>query len=154
MENKILLPDAAIRTLSKKSTITVVAGKARVLSTQDPDFVRADIGELCAPGLFPPGYKESLDKTAKSVMDEGRIGYTVPDGDNALKKLIFKYSIPDDLRALILEQFQDEAKNQGVDFEKHKEANMQKHVADPWGNRSFGSFGVHVPGWPEESGSH
>ncbi|UCE21196.1 MAG: hypothetical protein JSV46_02875, partial [Candidatus Aminicenantes bacterium] len=129
MEEKIHLPDAAIKTLSKKSTITVVAGKARMLSTQDPDFVRADIGELCAPGLFPPGYKESLEESAKSVLEEGRIGYTVPDGDNKLKKLIFKHSIPDDLRALILEQFQDEAKKQGVDFEKYKEDNMQKHVA-------------------------
>jgi aspartate/methionine/tyrosine aminotransferase len=30
---------------------------------------------------------------------------------------------------LILEQFQDDAKKEGVDFEKHKEDNMQKHVA-------------------------
>ena len=142
MENKIILPDAAIKTLSKKSTITVVAGKARMLSTQDPDFVRADIGELCAPGLFPPGYKESLEESAKSVLDEGRIGYTVPDGDNKLKKLIFKHSIPDDLRALILEQFQDEAKKQGVDFEKYKEDNMQKHVAVTHGGT--GALGASV----------
>ncbi len=142
MEEKIMLPEATIKTLSKKSTITVVAGKARVLSTQDPDFVRADIGELCAPGLFPPGYKESLEETAKSVLEEGRIGYTVPDGDNKLKKLIFKHSIPDDLRALILEQFQDEAKKQGVDFEKYKEDNMQKHVAVTHGGT--GALGASV----------
>jgi aspartate/methionine/tyrosine aminotransferase len=126
---EIKLPEATVKTLSKKSTITLVAGKARVLSGQDPDFVRADIGELCAPGLFPPGYKESLEETAATVLTEGRIGYTVPDGDNALKKLIFKHSIPDELRALILEKFEDEAKKQGVDFEKYKEDNMQKHVA-------------------------
>ncbi len=126
---EIKLPEATVKTLSKKSTITLVAGKARVLSGQDPDFVRADIGELCAPGLFPPGYKESLEETAATVLTEGRIGYTVPDGDNALKKLIFKHSIPDELRALILEKFEDEAKKEGVDFEKYKEDNMQKHVA-------------------------
>jgi len=126
---EIQLPEATVKTLSKKSTITLVAGKARVLSGQNPDFVRADIGELCAPGLFPPGYKESLEKTASTVLTEGRIGYTVPDGDNALKKLIFKHSIPDELRALILEKFEDEAKKEGVDFEKYKEDNMQKHVA-------------------------
>ncbi|NIM89387.1 MAG: aminotransferase class I/II-fold pyridoxal phosphate-dependent enzyme [Candidatus Aminicenantes bacterium] len=126
---EIKLPEPTVKTLSKKSTITLVAGKARVLSGQDPDFVRADIGELCAPGLFPPGYKESLEETAATVMTEGRIGYTVPDGDNALKKLIFKHSIPDELQALILEKFEDEAKKQGVDFEKYKEDNMQKHVA-------------------------
>lgn len=126
---EIKLPESAVKTLSKKSTITLVAGKARALSGQDPDFVRADIGELCAPGLFPPGYKESLEETAATVLTEGRIGYTVPDGDNKLKKLIFKYSIPDELQALILEKFEDEAKKQGVDFEKYKEDNMQKHVA-------------------------
>lgn len=126
---EIQLPEATVKTLSKKSTITLVAGKARVLSGQNPDFVRADIGELCAPGLFPPGYKESLEETAATVLTEGRIGYTVPDGDNALKKLIFKHSIPDELQALILEKFEDEAKKEGVDFEKYKEDNMQKHVA-------------------------
>jgi len=126
---EIQLPEATVKTLSKKSTITLVAGKARVLSGQNPDFVRADIGELCAPGLFPPGYKESLENTAATVLTEGRIGYTVPDGDNALKKLIFKHSIPDELRALILERFEDEAKKEGVDFGKYKEDNMQKHVA-------------------------
>jgi len=126
---EIKLPESAVKTLSKKSTITLVAGKARVLSGQDPDFVRADIGELCAPGLFPPGYKESLEETAATVLTEGRIGYTVPDGDNKLKKLIFKHSIPDELQTLILEKLEDEAKKQGVDFEKYKEDNMQKHVA-------------------------
>ncbi len=142
MKENIHLPDQAVKTLSKKSTITVVAGKARVLSTQDPDFVRADIGELCAPGLFPPGYKESLENSAKSVLAEGRIGYTVPDGDNKLKKLIFKHSIPDDLRALILEKLQDDAKKQGLDFEKHKEDTMQKHVAVTHGGT--GALGASV----------
>jgi len=142
MGENIHLPESAVKTLSKKSTITVVAGKARVLSTKDPDFVRADIGELCIPGLFPPGYKESLEESAKSVLDEGRIGYTVPDGDNKLKKLIFKHSIPDDIRALALGQLRDEAKSQGVDFEKYKEDNMQKHVAVTHGGT--GALGASV----------
>jgi aspartate/methionine/tyrosine aminotransferase len=129
MNEIIQLPDLTIKTLSKKSTITLIAGKARALSAEDPDFVRADIGELCAPGLFPPGYKESLEETAATVLSEGRIGYTVPDGDNKLKKLIFKHSIPDELRDLILEDFRKEATKQGLDFEKYKEENMQKHVA-------------------------
>lgn len=129
MAEEIRLPESAVKTLSKKSTITLVAGKARILSVQDPDFVRADIGELCAPGLFPPGYKESLKETAATVLNEGRIGYTVPDGDNKLKKLIFKHSIPTDLQTLVLEKLQDEARNQGADFEKYKEDNMQKYVA-------------------------
>lgn len=129
MIEKIKLPDEAIKTLAKKSTITLVAGKARFLSSKDPNFIRADIGELCAPGLFPPGYKESLKETAEKVLSEGRIGYTVPDGDNRLKKLIFKHSIPDDLRVLILEKLSDEAKKQGDDFEKYKEDNIRKYVA-------------------------
>lgn len=129
MTQSIQLPESALATLSKKSTITLVAGKARILSAQDPDFVRADIGELCIPGLFPPGYKESLKETAESVLREGRIGYTVPDGDNRLKKLIFKYSIPDELRVLILQRLQEEAKKEGQDVEKYTEDNMQKHVA-------------------------
>ncbi|MGB2762979.1 MAG: pyridoxal phosphate-dependent aminotransferase [Candidatus Aminicenantaceae bacterium] len=142
MNEKIYLPELTIKTLSKKSTITVVAGKARALSTEDPDFVRADIGELCAPGLFPPGYRENLEETAKAVLKEGRIGYTVPDGDNKLKKLIFKHSIPENLRDLILEQFQDDAKKQGIDFEKYKEDNMQKHVAVTHGGT--GALGASV----------
>ncbi len=142
MTEEIRLPESAVKTLSKKSTITLVAGKARILSVQDPGFVRADIGELCAPGLFPPGYKESLKKSAEIVLDEGRIGYTVPDGDNELKKLIFKHSIPDDLRVLILEKFQDEAGKQGIDFEKYKEDNMQKHVAVTHGGT--GALGASV----------
>ncbi|MFQ6092649.1 MAG: aminotransferase class I/II-fold pyridoxal phosphate-dependent enzyme [bacterium] len=129
MTEEIRLPEAAVKTLSKKSTITLVAGKARVLSGQDPDFVRADIGEVCVPGLFPPGYKESLEKSAATVSTEGRIGYTVPDGDNRLKKLIFKHSIPADLRAVILKQLRDEAKKQGIDVEKYEEENIQKYVA-------------------------
>ena len=142
MSEEIRLPESAIKTLSKKSTITLVAGKARILSVKDPDFVRADIGELCAPGLFPPGYKESLEESAAAVLTEGRIGYTVPDGDNKLKKLIFKYSIPDDLRDLILERFRDEAGKQGIDFEKYKEDNMQKHVAVTHGGT--GALGASV----------
>ena len=142
MSEEIRLPESAIKTLSKKSTITLVAGKARILSVKDPDFVRADIGELCAPGLFPPGYKESLEESAAAVLTEGRIGYTVPDGDNKLKKLIFKYSIPDDLRNLILERFRDEAGKQGIDFEKYKEDNMQKHVAVTHGGT--GALGASV----------
>ena len=47
----IRLSETTIKALSKKSTITLVAGKARVFSTQDPDFVRADIGELCDSDL-------------------------------------------------------------------------------------------------------
>ena len=129
MSEEIRLPEWAIATLSKKSTITVVAGKARALELKNPDFVRADIGEVCAPGLFPPGYRESLEKTAKEVLKEGRIGYTVPDGDPKLKKLIFKYSIPNDQRALILEQLRSEARSQGLDFEKYKEDSIQKYVA-------------------------
>jgi len=142
MSEEIRLPESAIKTLSKKSTITLVAGKARILAVKDPDFVRADIGELCAPGLFPPGYKESLEESAAAVLTEGRIGYTVPDGDNKLKKLIFKYSIPDDLRDLILERFRDEAGKQGIDFEKYKEDNMQKHVAVTHGGT--GALGASV----------
>jgi len=129
MIEEIKLPDSAIKTLSKKSTITLIAGKARILSTEDPDFVRADIGELCAPGLFPPGYKESLQETAATVLSDGRIGYTVPDGDNKLKKLIFKHAMPDELQSMILEKFRNEALEQGLDFDKLREDNMQKHVA-------------------------
>ena len=142
MTEEIRLPESAIKTLSKKSTITLVAGKARVLSVQDPDFVRADIGELCAPGLFPPGYKEGLEESARAALTEGRIGYTVPDGDNRLKKLIFKHSIPDDLRSLILQHFRDDARKQGIDFEKYKENNMQKHVAVTHGGT--GALGASV----------
>jgi aspartate/methionine/tyrosine aminotransferase len=142
MTEEIRLSESAVKTLSKKSTITLIAGKARILSVQDPDFVRADIGELCAPGLFPPGYKESLRESAEAVSTEGRIGYTVPDGDNKLKKLVFKHSIPDDLRALILERFQDEAGKQAIDFEKYKEDNMQKHVAVTHGGT--GALGASV----------
>lgn len=126
---EIRLPEPALKTLSKKSTITLVAGKARILSGKDPDFVRADIGELCIPGLFPPGYRESLEQSAQTVLKEGRIGYTVPDGDNRLKRLIFKHSIPSDLRELILERLKEEARSQGMDFGKYKEDNMHKHVA-------------------------
>ena len=142
MTEEIHLPESAVKTLSKKSTITLVAGKARALSGQDPDFVRADIGELCAPGLFPPGYKESLEKSSATVLTEGRIGYTVPDGDNRLKKLIFKHSIPNDLQALILEKLRKEATKQCVDFEKYKEDNMQKHVAVTHGGT--GALGASV----------
>ncbi len=129
MSEDILLPEWAIKTLSKKSTITVVAGKARALELKNPDFVRADIGEVCAPGLFPPGYRERLEQSSKDVIKEGRIGYTVPDGDPLLKKLIFKHSIPDEQRAFILEHLQNEAKSQGIDFEKYKADNIQKYVA-------------------------
>lgn len=142
MNEEIRLPDSAIKTLSKKSTITLVAGKARILSVEDPDFVRADIGELCAPGLFPPGYKESLEESAANVLSEGRIGYTVPDGDNKLKKLIFKHAIPDELQSMILEKFRDEAVNKGLDFEKYREENIQKHVAVTHGGT--GALGASV----------
>jgi aspartate/methionine/tyrosine aminotransferase len=107
MSEDIRLPELTISTLSKKSTITVVAGKARALELKNPDFVRADIGEVTAPGLFPPGYRESLEQSSKDVIKEGRIGYTVPDGDPNLRKLIFKHSIPYELRAFILEQAKD-----------------------------------------------
>jgi len=140
MSDGILLPEWAIRTLSKKSTITVVAGKARLLAGQNPDFVRADIGEVCAPGLFPPGYRESLESCAREVLREGRIGYTVPDGDPKLKKLIFKYAIPDDQRALIMASLRDEAGNKGVDADKHAEANIQQYVAvTPGGSGALGA---------------
>jgi aspartate/methionine/tyrosine aminotransferase len=140
MTEGIVLPDWAIKTLAKKSTITVVAGKARVLAGQNPDFVRADTGEVCAPGLFPPGYKESLEKTAKDVLKEGRIGYSGPDGDPGLKKLIFKYSIPDDQRALILEKLRDEAQSKGVDFGKYQEESLPKYVAvTPGGAGALGA---------------
>ncbi len=140
MSDDIRLPDWAIKTLSKKSTITVVAGKARALELKNPDFVRADIGEVCAPGLFPPGYKESLEKSSKDVLKEGRIGYTVPDGDPGLKKLIFKHSIPNEQRAFILEQLRGEAKKQGVDFEKYQADNIQKYVAITHGGS--GALGI------------
>jgi len=107
MSEDIRLPELTISTLSKKSTITVVAGKARALELKNPDFVRADIGEVTAPGLFPPGYREYLKQASEDVLKEGRIGYTVPDGDPGLRKLIFKHSIPDELRSLILEQVKD-----------------------------------------------
>ncbi len=140
MSEGILLPEWAINTLSKKSTITVVAGKARVLAGKNPDFVRADIGEVCAPGLFPPGYRESLQKTAQEVLKEGRIGYTVPDGDPKLKALIFKHAIPDDQRTLILEHLREEARSKGIEFEKHKDENMQKYVAvTPGGSGALGA---------------
>ena len=42
-KEEMTLPEATVKTLSKKSTITLVAGKARALSAQDPDFVRAAI---------------------------------------------------------------------------------------------------------------
>lgn len=129
MTEELRLPEESVKTLAKKSTITLVAGKARFLAGKDPNFIRADIGELCAPGLFPPGYKESLIETAQKVISEGRIGYTVPDGDNRLKKLIFKHSIPDNLRTLILEKLTEEAQKKNVDFEQYKEDNMHKHVA-------------------------
>jgi aspartate/methionine/tyrosine aminotransferase len=129
MNEEIKLPELTVKTLSKKSTITVVAGKARSFSAKDQDFVRADIGELCAPGLFPPGYKEALEETAAKVLQEGRIGYTVPDGDNVLKKLIFKHAIPDQLQGMILEKLRDEANSHGVDLEKYREDSIQKYVA-------------------------
>lgn len=129
MTEDIRLPESTVKTLSKKSTITLVAGKARILSAKDPDFVRADIGELCAPGLFPPGYKEGLEESARGVLSEGRIGYTVPDGDNKLKKLIFKHSIPEELRNLILARLRDESGKNGREFESYAEENIQKHVA-------------------------
>jgi aspartate/methionine/tyrosine aminotransferase len=140
MSEGILLPEWAIKTLSKKSTITVVAGRARVLAGQNPNFVRADTGEVCAPGLFPPGYRESLEKTAREVLKEGRIGYSGPDGDPKLKKLIFKYSMPDDLRELILQQLREEAGAKGVNPEKHVEDSMQKYVAiTPGGAGALGA---------------
>jgi len=140
MTETIALPDWAIKTLSKKSTITVIAGRARALAAKDPDFVRADTGEVCAPGLFPPGYRESLEKTAREVLREGRIGYSAPDGDPKLKKLVFRYSIPDDLRALILERLREEAKAGGTDFEKHRDENLPKYVAmTPGGAGALGA---------------
>ncbi len=129
MSEELRLSESAIKTLSKKSTITLIAGKARLLSAEDPDFVRADIGELCIPGLFPPGYKEGLEKTASTALNEGRIGYTVPDGDNRLKKLIFKHELPDLLQGMVLEQLRDEAIAQNVDFEKYREESIHKYVA-------------------------
>ena len=140
MTDGILLPDWAIKTLSKKSTITVIAGKARVLATKNPDFVRADIGEVCAPGLFPPGYRESLEKTARDVLKEGRIGYSGPDGDPKLKKMVFRYSIPDDLRALVLSRLGEEAQAAGADAQKYADDNIQKYVAiTPGGAGALGA---------------
>jgi aspartate/methionine/tyrosine aminotransferase len=140
MTETIALPDWAIKTLSKKSTITVIAGKARALAAKNPDFVRADTGEVCAPGLFPPGYRESLEKTAREVLKEGRIGYSAPDGDPKLKKLVFKYSIEDDLRALILERLHDEAKASGADVAKHTEESLPKFVSiTPGGAGALGA---------------
>lgn len=140
MSEDIQLPDWAIRTLAKKSTITVVAGKARMLAAKNPDFVRADTGEVCAPGLFPPGYRESLEKTAREVLRDGRIGYSGPDGDPRLKKLVFNYSIPDALRGLILQRLRDEAGSAGVDFEKHREESIRKFVAiTPGGAGALGA---------------
>ena len=140
MTEEIVLPDWAIRTLGKKSTITVIAGRARALAAKNPDFVRADTGEVCAPGLFPPGYRESLEKTAREVLKEGRIGYSAPDGDPKLKTLVFKYSIEDDLRALILERLREEAKAGSVDFEKHRDESLPKYVAiTPGGAGALGA---------------
>ncbi|MFI5180092.1 MAG: aminotransferase class I/II-fold pyridoxal phosphate-dependent enzyme [Thermoanaerobaculia bacterium] len=140
MTETIALPDWAIKTLGKKSTITVIAGKARALAAKNPDFVRADTGEVCAPGLFPPGYRESLEKTAREVLHEGRIGYSGPDGDPKLKKLVFRYSIPDDQRALILDRLRDEAKAGGVDFEKYRDESLPKFVAiTPGGAGALGA---------------
>ncbi|MGE5345094.1 MAG: aminotransferase class I/II-fold pyridoxal phosphate-dependent enzyme, partial [Acidithiobacillales bacterium] len=140
MTETIALPDWAIKTLSKKSTITVIAGRARALAAKNPDFVRADTGEVCAPGLFPPGYRESLEKTAREVLREGRIGYSAPDGDPRLKKLVFRYSIADDLRALILERLRDEAKASGADVGKFTEESIPKHVAiTPGGAGALGA---------------
>lgn len=140
MTETIVLPEWAIKTLGKKSTITVIAGRARALATKNPNFVRADTGEVCAPGLFPPGYRESLEKTAREVLKEGRIGYSAPDGDPKLKTLVFRYSIPDDLRALVLERLRDEAKASGADFEKYREENVPKYVAmTPGGAGALGA---------------
>lgn len=140
MSEGIVLPDWAIRTLSKKSTITVIAGKARVLATRNPDFVRADIGEVCAPGLFPPGYRESLEKTARDVVKDGRIGYSGPDGDPKLKKLIFKFVIPDDLRAAVLGKLEAEAKASGADVAKYTDESLVKYVAiTPGGAGALGA---------------
>ncbi len=140
MTETIALPDWAIRTLSKKSTITVIAGRARALAAKNPDFVRADTGEVCAPGLFPPGYRESLEKTAREVLKEGRIGYSAPDGDPKLKKLVFNYSIPDDLRALILERLGEEAKTAGTDFGTYRAESIPKYVAmTPGGAGALGA---------------
>ena len=140
MTETIALPDWAIRTLSKKSTITVIAGRARALATKNPDFVRADTGEVCAPGLFPPGYRESLEKTARDVLKEGRIGYSAPDGDPRLKKLVFNYSMPDDLRALILDRLREEAKAGGADFGKYRDESLPKFVAiTPGGAGALGA---------------
>lgn len=64
----IRLSETTIKALSKKSTITLVAGKARVFSTQDPDFVRADIGELCASDLVTKrGKKMQVYRTVQPV---------------------------------------------------------------------------------------
>ena len=140
MTETIVLPDWAIKTLGKKSTITVIAGKARALSVTNPDFVRADIGEVCAPGLFPPGYRESLEKTARDVLKDGRIGYSAPDGEPKLKKLVFKYSIADDMRALILERLREEAKAAGADAKGYAEENIPKYVSmTPGGAGALGA---------------
>ena len=140
MTEGIALPEWAIKTLSKKSTITVIAGRARALAGKNPNFVRADTGEVCAPGLFPPGYRESLEKTARDVLREGRIGYSGPDGDPRLKKLVFRYSIPDDQRTLILERIREEAAASGVDFEKHRDESITKYVAiTPGGAGALGA---------------
>jgi aspartate/methionine/tyrosine aminotransferase len=140
MTETIALPDWAIKTLGKKSTITVIAGRARALAAKNPDFVRADTGEVCAPGLFPPGYRESLERTAREVLKEGRIGYSAPDGDPRLKTLVFRYSIPDDLRTLILERLRDEATHSGSDFGKHRDESIPKFVAmTPGGAGALGA---------------
>ncbi len=140
MTETIALPDWAIRTLGKKSTITVIAGRARALAAKNPDFVRADTGEVCAPGLFPPGYRESLERTAREVLKEGRIGYSAPDGDPKLKKLVFRFSIPDDLRELILERIADEATAAGADPGKYRDESLPKFVAmTPGGAGALGA---------------
>ncbi len=140
MTETIVLPEWAIKTLGKKSTITVIAGRARALAAKNPDFVRADTGEVCAPGLFPPGYRESLERTAREVLKEGRIGYSGPDGDPKLKKLVFKYSIPDDQRALILERLGEEAKAAGKEEKPYVEENIPKYVAiTPGGAGALGA---------------
>ncbi|HQR44690.1 MAG TPA: pyridoxal phosphate-dependent aminotransferase [Thermoanaerobaculia bacterium] len=140
MTETIVLPDWAIKTLGKKSTITVIAGKARALSVTNPDFVRADIGEVCAPGIFPPGYRESLEKTARDVLKDGRIGYSAPDGEPKLKKLVFKHSIPDEQRELILERLRDEAKAAGTDAAKYVEESLPKYVSmTPGGAGALGA---------------
>lgn len=140
MTETIALPDWALRTLGKKSTITVIAGKARALAAKNPDFVRADTGEVCAPGLFPPGYRESLEKTAREVLKEGRIGYSAPDGDPKLKRLVFNHSIPVDLRALVLERLRGEAAASGAAFEAYRDENLQKFVAiTPGGAGALGA---------------